>query len=447
MVVEPQGSNPGTAILDSYNPRNGTFNPGTKLLDPEDVNPQDDNDDDIVDLPKTLSPLRVVFLSFDVAKVYSDQIAGNEANFLPTAYYRGAPNNPMLMAARTARGTYLSVVAQVPPPFAKFVYVGVRKVGSSTVLGSAAGAVLPKRSPVYFIAENGMAEDENFYEVVAGFDADANRALADNEVSIVFEKTPKTDSSGNPATTGLANLDKIVVVTESDFASGKIDLITNNVWGTDYAGDLISAFAHGNNTVDEATTTSPHPIISTQPGLSHPVGAKWNAALSAETHRVSWYNGSEIVSDLKSSYALPQVLEDAINFNLTAIKAATPLGGAWGNSGTYAFNISRNLLDTEDEWLGFNELGLALGKVDFVGTITVNSRWVAGGKIEVGTVSYTCQIDDIYDFSFWGGSKARQASFVQADHATLIGPPELEAGKVFYTRVVFSGNKDIDKEF
>lgn len=447
MVVEPQGSNPGTALLDSYDPRTQTFDPSTKLLDPQDVNPQDDDDDDVNDLPNTLGPLRVVFLTFDVTKVYSDQIAGNEANFLPTPYYRGAPNNPMLMATRTGQSAHLAIESKIPAPLAKFIYVGVRKVGSATIAGSAACVAAPGRASLNFTAENGIAKNEQFYEVVAGFDADASGSLSNGEVGIVFEKTPKTDSSGTPVTTGLTHLDKIIVVTQTDFVGGKSDAISNNVWGTDYAGDLISAFAHGNSTVDEATTTSPHPVISAQPGLSHPVGARWDAALTAETHRVSWYNGSEIVSDLKSSYALPQVLEDAITLNLTAIKAATPLGGAWGNSGTYSFNISRDLFLTEDEWVGFNELGYTFGKIDFVGNVTVSSRWVAGGKIEVGTVTYNCQLDDVYDFTFWGGDKARQASFIQAGHATLTGPPETESGKIFYTRAVFSGSKAINKVF
>lgn len=294
-----------------------------------------------------------------------------------------------------------------------------------------------------FAAQNGA----KMYEIVAGFDSDGDSALDSNEVMTVFKKTPPLDSTGAAMTTGLGNLDKIIITTESDFVDGKSDAISNNVWGTDYAGDLISAFAHGSSAVDEATTTSPHPFASTQPGLSHQVGARWDSSNNAETHRVSWYNGSEIVSDLQDSRALPQVLEDAITLNITAIRAATPLGGAWGNSGTYSFSISRNLITTEDEWVGLNELGYTFGKIDFVGTVTVSSRWVAGGKIEVGTVTYNCQIDDVYDFSYWGGDKARQASFIQAGHATLTASPETESGKVFFTRAVWSGSKAIDKEY
>jgi|GEM_PF-3051243 len=381
--------------------------------------------------------------SVDIEEVVSDQIAGNEANKLPTAYYGGAPNNPMLMATRTSTDARLAVKVNVPAQFASSFRVGARVVGQTTILGSAACSAAPGKTLLAFAAENGA----KLYEIVAGFDANGNSALDPNEVMTVFQKTPPLDSKGATMAVGLGNLDKIIIATEDDFVGGKSDAISNNVWGTDYAGDLISAFAHGSTSVDEATATFPHPIASTQPGLSHRVGARWDSANNAETHRVSWYDGSEIVRDLRDSRALPQVLEDAIRLNIAAIRAATPLGGAWGNSGTYSFSISRNLITTEAEWVGFNELGYTFGKIDFVGNVTVSSRWVAGGKIEVGAVIYDCQVDDVYDFSYWGGDKARQASFIQAGHATLIGGAEPESGKVFYTRVVWSGDKNINKEF
>jgi hypothetical protein len=379
----------------------------------------------------------------DIEEVISDQISGNEANKLPTAFYVGAPNNPMLMATRSGTSSHLAVRMNVPSSHAPAVRVGIRVVGETTIIGSAPAVSSPARTLLPFTAQNGA----KMYEVVAGYDSDGDGALDPEEAVLIFEKTPKTDSSGAPVTTGLGNLDKIIVVTESDFVDGKIDCITNNVWGTDYAGDLISAFAHGTTSVDEATTTSPHVIMAMGSGLSHQVGARWDSAFNAETHKVSWYDGSEASNDVKASYALPQVLHDAILLNLAAIKAGTPLGGAWGNSGTYPFSISRNLLTTEDEWIGINELGYAFGKITFNGTITVNSRWVAGGKVEVGTVSYSSQFEDTYDFSYWGGSKARQASFVQAGHATLSSAAEPESGKAFFTKVVFNGTRNINEEF
>lgn len=379
----------------------------------------------------------------DIDEVVSDQLAGNEANKLPTAFYQGAPNNPMLMAARTAAETRLAIKMAVPAANASSVRVGVRVVGTTTILGSAPAVAPPAKTMLTFYAQAGP----KIYEVIAGYDANADSILDPNEVAVVFQKTPPTNDKGVASTVSLGNLDKIIVVTEADFVAGKSDSISNNIWGTDYTGDLISAFAHGSSTVDEATTTTPHSITSTTPGLSHPVGARWNSSFSADTHKVSWYDGSEASDDVKSSNALPQVLEAAIAANATAIRSATPLGGAWGNGGTYAFSISKDLVKTEDEFIGINELGFAFGKVTFTGYVNITSRWVAGGKVEVGTVTYTGQFEDLYDFTYWGGAKARQASLVQAGHATLTGPPEVDSGKVFFTKVVFNGTKSINKEY
>ena len=384
---------------------------------------------------------KVSLLPIDIEEVISDQIAGNEANKLPTAFYKGATNNPMFMATRSGVNARIMVKMNVASSVANKILVGARMVGSTQILGSVASVAPPGKTVLSFDAYAG----HHIYEIVAGYDANSNSTLETEEVEIIFAKTPKTDSSGVAVSTGLGNLDKIIIATQSGFDSGKSGAISNNIWGTDYAGDLISAFAHGSSSVSEGTTTSPHTIISKQPGLSHPVGAKWNTSLNAETHTVSFYNGSEAANDINASYALSQVLESAIGTHLTTIRSAS--GSSWTYSGPYNFSGSRDLVVTEPEWIGINELGYAFGKVTFIGTMYVSSRWVAGGKIEVGSVVYSGQFDDIYDFSYWGGAKAREASLVQVGHATLASVPEPNSGKVFFTRVVFSGTKSIGKEF
>lgn len=61
MVVEPLQGTIGF-IADSYDPEAKTHDPAFKLLDPEDVQPSDDDDDNVTDLPYTLSPKRVLFV-------------------------------------------------------------------------------------------------------------------------------------------------------------------------------------------------------------------------------------------------------------------------------------------------------------------------------------------------------------------------------------------------
>jgi hypothetical protein len=427
------------------------WNPQTKQLTKDNVKllvnrnelqyPWEGKPDRTAQYQKQIVPHRVNLLPIDIEEVISDQIAGNEANKLPTAFYKGEPNNPMFMATRSGVNARLMVKMNVAASVASKILVGARKVGSAPILGSVASVAPPGKTPLSFDAYDG----HHIYEIVAGYDANSSGVLETGEVTVVFSKTPKTDSAGGVVSAGLGNLDKIIIATQSAFDSGKSGAIGNNVWGTDYAGDLISAFAHGSSSVAEGTTTSPHTIISKQPGLSHPVGAKWSPTLSADTHRVSFYNGSEAANDVNASYALPQVLESAIGTHLTAIRAAS--GSSWTYSGPYNFSVSRDLVVTEPEWIGLNELGYAFGKVTFIGTMHVSSRWVAGGKIEVGSVTYSGQFDDVYDFTYWGGDKAREASLTQVGHATLASAPEPNSGKVFFTRVVFSGTKSIGKEF
>ena len=384
----------------------------------------------------------------DILEVISDQIGGNEANKLPTGQYVGAPNNPMLMACRTGVDARLAIKMDVPAAFASSVLVGARKVGTGSVMNPAVCAAPPGMTQLKFDVFYSTGSLSNFYEIVAGYDVDGNHILSTDEIAVVFQKTPKTDSSGAPVAVDESIIDKIRIISEDEFVNRKTDLILNNVWGSEYTGDLISVFGHGGTYVNEATSTYPHLITSTQTGLSHPVGARWNSSNSAETYKFSFYNGSKASEDVKLSNGFGQVLIEAIAANIAAIKSATPVGGGWGTSGPFPFVITKKFQDTDSEWVGINELGYAFGKVDIAGDLTVSARWIAGGKIEVGTVSYSGQFGDLYDFSYWPTSaRATDAARVQAGHATLSSIAEPNSGRVFFTNVSFSGSKDINKEY
>gem|GEM_PF-3140820 len=441
--VEPWADH-GGVLVDSYNGLTGKLDGSDHILavQASDVATTE------AEFKQKFESKRVVLLGYDVEQVISDQISGNEANKLPSPYYKGWPNNPMMMASVAGGYARLAVKMKTPKPFASKIFTGIRKVGTSTISADAASKVAPAKSKLNLTVVTGEAPAlTGFYEVVAGFDTNDNGKLDNSEVTKVFQKTPKTDANGTTVSTGLANLDKIVIGTKGDFDDGKSATVMNNVWTTDYAGDLASAFAHGSKSVPEATTTYSHAVSSTQPGLSHPVGARWNSSNTCPTYMFSFYDGSEASDDAKNSYALAGIINEVIGDNLAAIKAATSLGGAWGNSGTYNISKSRDLLRTDSEWIGFNEFGYAFGKVTFVGTMSVKSRWVAGGKIEVGDVTYSCSLTDLYDFSYFGTLKARQAALVQAGHATLATGSESDAGKIFFTRDVFNGTKSVDQEF
>lgn len=379
-------------------------------------------------------------LPVDIKEVISNQISGSECNKLPTAYFRGEPNNPMLMATRSGVDAHLAVKIDVPSSVESFVYVGIRKIGTQTILGSAQSKALPEKALLRF---NAIAGHE-IYEVVAGGDLNKNNKLDDSEVRVVFGKTPKTDADGAAATAHLNLLDKIIIVTETQFESFKSSTINNNVWGTDYAGDLISAFGHGTTSVPEATIINSVDIYSTTPGLSHPVGAKWDSSCHDTTYRFTFADGTEASDDFEDSTALAQIIDEVIqeNFGILLAQASststvcTPI----------TFSKSKDLLVTEDS-IGFNELGVAFGKVPISGSITVTARKTGFNALIVESVAFAGSFDDVYDFAYGSGGRAREASIVQAGHATLAKSPEPNSGKFFFTRLQFSGAKNLNKNF
>ena len=62
----------------------------------------------------------------------------------------------------------------------------------------------------------------------------------------------------------------------------------------------------------------------------------------------------------------------------------------------------------------------------------------SANTIQVSAVDVTGYFDDLYDFAYGGGDKAKEASMVQSGHASLASPPEEDSGKIFFTRLVFA---------
>jgi hypothetical protein len=388
-----------------------------------------------------IAEVAVNLLTVAITEVISDQISGNECNKLPTAYFKGEPNNPMLMATRSGVNAHLAIRIDVPSGSESLVYVGVRKIGTQTILGSAQSKALPEKVLLQF---NAIAGHET-YEVIAGGDLNKNSRLDDSEAMIVFAKTPKTDASGVATTTHLGLLDKLTIVTETQFESSKSSTINNNVWGTDYAGDLISAFAHGTTSVPEATVASGIDLYSNTPGLSHPVGARWDASCHDTTYRFTFADGTEASDDFEESTALEQIIDEVIRDNLGSLIVQTNTTSTV--CAPITFSKSRNLLETEDSLIGFNELGLAFGKVTISGSITVTARKTGANSIFVESVAFSGNFDDLYDFAYGSGGKAREAAIVQAGYATLAKAPEPNSGKVFFTRLQFSGSNNLNETY
>jgi hypothetical protein len=376
-------------------------------------------------------------LPIDIEEVISDQIAGNNANKLPTAYFKDEQNNPMLMATRSGQKAKLRVkMASASDPK---IFVGARKNGTQAILGyaSVTAAEVPLEIDV-------PANSHDIYEIVAGYDTNSNAKLDDSEVVTTFKKTPLKDASGGTVTDPQNLLDRVIIVDQGQFSSSKSTVIGYNYPGSEYAGNLIEGFARGRTTIPDATMVPSITVSSTQPGLGHPVGGKWNAANQDTTYRFTFADGSPASNDTEASNALKQIVQKVINDNKTAMISAYTGTPEWPVSPYYSFSEEKHFIKTDGEpeifgvLLGIPELGASFGKVKITGQLRVSYKKTSATTIQVGSVEVIGSYDDLYDFAYGGGSRARQASMVQAGHATLAGTTEPNSGKVFFTRVEFN---------
>jgi hypothetical protein len=376
-------------------------------------------------------------LPIDIEEVISDQIAGNDANKLPTAYFKGEANNPMLMATRSGQKAKLRVkMASSTDPK---IYVGARKNGTQAILGyaSVTAAVVPLEIDV-------PANSHDIYEIVAGYDTNSNSKLDDSEVVTTFKKTPLKDDKGATATDTQNLLDRVIIVDEGQAGTSKTEAISYGGYiGTAYSGELIDAFAKGATTTPNATATSPVTIISKQRGLSHPVGAKWDTSNQDTTHRFTYADGSPASNEAETSKALAEIVKKIIADKKADMLAYTG-PEEWPVSPYYDFNETKDLVKTESLW--DNVLGPAFGKIDFIGRLRVSYKKINATTIQVGGVEVIGSFDDIYDWAY-GGPKLsflgftfdpREPAMVQAGHATLSKAPHPNAGKVFFTRVEYN---------
>ena len=98
---------------------------------------------------------KLPLLPIDIEEVISDQIAGNDANKLPTAYFKDEQNNPMLMATRSGQKAKLRVkMASASDPK---IYVGARKNGTQAILGYASATAITELSLAADFTEHGYA--------------------------------------------------------------------------------------------------------------------------------------------------------------------------------------------------------------------------------------------------------------------------------------------------
>ena len=395
---------------------------------------------------------RAVLAPIVLEKVISDQIAGNEANQLPTRVYGRQPNNPMVTGTRTGAEARFRIKADVWPTVTQKVLVAARDVAATTILGSTPAVALPQLTDLTFTAAAGT----KLYEIVAGVDDNSDGTLETAEVDTIFQKTPKVNADGSPYTKSIALLDKIYIVTANDYGAARATTESYSSTTTDFflpnSSKLIRAFATGSKSIDGATTLYGNSIsangIGTPAarGLSLPLGAKWNSANEAETHLFDFPDGSDLSERIKGSKTLKLLISRLISSNKAEI-----LGFAQTN-----YWITHTLFDVEDRNVDFkadnsnSDLALSLGKCRFRGNLEVEMTAVPGG-FAVRHVNLNGVFIDLYDFSWPGGAinvtglftiDVGNATKTQAGHATLTAVPHPDAGRIFYTQVAV--NRDLD---
>jgi hypothetical protein len=392
---------------------------------------------------------RAIIAPIILEKVISDQLAGNEANQLPTRAFGGQPNNPMVTATRTGTEARFKIRANVWPTLSPKILVAARDVAATTILGSTPIVPLPLLTSLTFNATDGT----RLYEIVAGVDENSNGTLETGEVKTIFEKTPRVNVDGSLFTGSVAFLDKIRIVTVNDYAAARN--AAESYGGLPYriklpiASALLSAFATGSKTIQDIGPTTYGHVVSANGigtpiarGLSLPLGAVWDSSNLATTHRFNFPNGSDLSEVIKSSKTIRKLISRLISNNSTTLLALSQ-EDVW---------TTHTLINREDNNVDFGkgdprtDMAYSIGKCNYRGDLEVEIIANTTG-FQVRYAKLTGSFDDLYDFSWPGGDltvagipliNVGNATKTQAGHCTLTNPTHPEAGKIFLTRISIS---------
>jgi Bacterial TSP3 repeat len=400
-----------------------------------------------------LGAYSIVLSTLDIDEVISDQIADNDANKLPTRAYGKQPNNPMVMGTRTGNDARLRVKMNAFAPLASKLLIAVREVVSGTIKGSTVPLLSLGSTPVTYNAAVSFAATNGslLHEVVVGQDLNSNGILETSEVKLVFEKTPKLNVSGG-AYSGLDTtfkfLDKIIIVTGSDFVSARtttdnygIGTAINTLYPT--AAKMVAGFARGATTITGSSPPEPGvlldaSIIPSSAKLSHALGGKWNTANQTTTHRLVLPTGSDLSEDVVGSTGLRNMYARALWKQRSTIAAGATT--SWSN-------VTISVTDKDIDFAASDkndQVHAALGKCDFIGTLEVSCKLNASGGFDVNALNCYGALMDLYDFAY-GGPKVtflgievadpKEGAKTQTGFATLASSPWPDAGRVFFVKV------------
>ncbi|HMO52541.1 MAG TPA: hypothetical protein PKE26_15060 [Kiritimatiellia bacterium] len=337
-----------------------------------------------------------------VTQVVSDQIPGTSVNKLPTD---DSNNIPMIVGNRKDNKTHLLINSYISPSSATgFVYIGVRKVGTTNLLATSKPAI---NAPTPLVFES---ESRELYEIVAGLDRNRDGTLGDGEVSNVFTNHIRT-------------------ITNGAYEGDRYYLWTG-VLGTwmanPTAASLLTAFLLKSTPVH---FTANNTLISANE-LTHPIGEFWGSSGTTTGKVYSRANLTEVLfaSDFRSAIlndAATNHIGDIQGYFQTYTNATEGWFGPWSFSfPSFAFESNFFFVDA-DLYYAFHGVNGMQGQY----SLRVRSDYtVAEMCISNGSFS------DIYDFNYNDGGLSQSGATVQAGYGTLGG-----AGRVFKLNINFSG--------
>jgi hypothetical protein len=192
------------------------------------------------------------------------------------------------------------------------------------------------------------------------------------------------------------------------------------------ARNLLAAFRTG--AMPSGANYSPNLTLhSTNPSLTHPVGAIWNSSNTASVQHFIFPQASSVAQDVANATALKEAIRNRLRETHTVEVTTYFAQNPSATSRTFEWQISPAL------GIGFGSanpiLHAAFGHVTISGEMQVTVR---RSDLSVTSITYTGSFTDLYDFNHNAGWPAPDAAKVQTGFSTLGSK-----GNVFFTTVHF----------
>jgi hypothetical protein len=354
----------------------------------------------------------------EILKIWSDQIPGAVANFLPGG--SGASNYDYILMGSTNRGVWwlrMLVKAEVK-------ITPNTPENRSKVVGNlyADGGAVP-------VGASTWEYDQTNKTVIVSIALDQfNISDVIDYSALVWldvENTGVFNKDLDPYTTK----GKFKFIT-SDVYNNGVTSLRNVVWYSWYPYAAFNLDAFLNDTAVFGATAEWTTIHYNAAGLTHNVGAIWDSAGNASV-RLNTFQGGGLAGLAKGSY---EFREQVIAPSLSELKPIIqsykaniwPPNEPEHRFGPWRMPLGMNFGDTSNP--ASADLHYALGHVNVNGSVYVTVRRT---DLELIKLELVGSIDDLYDFDWSSGGLARTAASVQAGYNTLG-----VSGHIYYVKII-----------